>query len=94
MRLVQILSIFFFRFIQLNILQHRSLENIPVLFGLENLLDENALYPYLNREMFGRHMSDICRPLVQAHISFLGFHLRGRSIFNIHTLSILQAPET
>ena len=28
------------------------------MFGLENLLDEKDMYPYLHLKMFGRHMSD------------------------------------
>ena len=34
-------------------------------FGLENLIDEKDMYPYLHREMFGRHMTrDICRTYI------------------------------
>ena len=29
------------------------------MFGLENLFDEKDMYPFLHREMFGRHLWDI-----------------------------------
>ena len=29
------------------------------MYGLENLLDEKDINPYLHRKMFDRHMSDI-----------------------------------
>ena len=34
-------------------------KNIPAKFGLENLLDEKDIFPYLHREMFGGHGANI-----------------------------------
>ena len=47
------------------------------MFGMENLLDEKDMYPYLHREMFGRHMSRyICRTFILLGFSPLHVHER------------------
>ena len=52
-------------YLEFELISHSTkIANSKKIFGLDNQFNEKYLYPYLHREKFGLHMSDIYPSLV------------------------------